>query len=52
MPIQPYLNPKRPGCWVGLAFFSEREKKHGHNVGCIVQVPYKQVLFIILELRD
>lgn len=29
--IQPYLNPKRPGCWVGLAagaaFFFE--EKHG-----------------------
>lgn len=36
MPIQPYLNPKRPGCWVGLAFFFEREEKHGHIVGCTV----------------
>lgn len=28
MPIQPYLNPKRPGYWVWLAAaFFERERK-------------------------
>lgn len=54
MPIQPYLNPKRPGCWVGLAaaFFFEREREKARaHCRLYCTVPYKQVLFIILELR-
>lgn len=50
MPIQPYLNPKRPGCWVGLAAaFFERGKARAH-CRLYLTLPYKQVLFIILEL--